>query len=502
MDIQYRSRQGTVGSLANTLKEFEHIREFFASATLTSLIDVPFATIFLLTIWIVGGWMVIPVFAGIVILVFVTMYVQPKMKALAKSAFEDGQTKHSVLVESLTGLETLKLLGAGGFMRRRLRMVLERQAEISEQTKDSSHFSTNIAQTVQQLVQMSVVALGAILVSEGQFGFGAIIACTILSGKALAPFAQLSQLLVRLNQIGVSYQALADLMKQPTEHPDEYYFLPRKDLKGTLEFKDVTFTYPGQQEPVLDNVSFNIGAGERIAILGHVGSGKTTIGRLIAGLYEADSGMILVDGIDIRQIAPSELRENIGFSAQDTWLMSTTIEENISLGSISADPETVLWAGELAGVSNFANRHQDGYKLILKERGESLSGGQRQAIALARAIARKPPILILDEPTSSMDARSEQTFVQKFKEESFKSTLLVITHRTSLLSLVDKVIIMENGKVAGMGTTEQFSRAQTDKNAASDIVKNATAAQFGVAPKTNQKIPENIDFLKKNSQTG
>ena len=421
------------------------------------------------------------------------------MKALAKSAFEDGQTKHSVLVESLTGLETLKLLGAGGFMRRRLRMVLERQAEISEQTKDGSHFSTNVAQTVQQLVQMSVVALGAILVSEGQFGFGAIIACTILSGKALAPFAQLSQLLVRLNQIGVSYQALADLMKQPTEHPEEYYFLPRKDLKGTVEFKDVTFTYPDQQEPVLDNVSFNIKAGERVAILGHVGSGKTTIGRLIAGLYEADSGMILVDGIDIRQIAPSELRENIGFSAQDTWLMSTTIEENISLGSINTDPETVLWAGELAGVSNFANRHQDGYKLVLKERGESLSGGQRQAIALARALARRPSILILDEPTSSMDARSEQTFVQRFKQETFESTLLVITHRTSLLSLVDKVIIMENGKVAGMGTTEQFMRAQSDKNAASEIVKNAAAAQFGVAPKTNTKGVETLIFEKKYS---
>ena len=169
--------------------------------------------------------MVVPVVVGIVILIFTTMYVQPKMKALAQSAFEDGQTKHSVLVESLTGLETLKLLGAGGFMRRRLRMVLERQAEISEQTKEGSHFSTNIAQTVQQLVQMSVVALGAILVAEGQFGFGAIIACTILSGKALAPFAQLSQLLVRLNQIGVSYQALAELMKQPVEHPEEYHFL-------------------------------------------------------------------------------------------------------------------------------------------------------------------------------------------------------------------------------------------------------------------------------------
>ena len=499
MDIQYKSRQGTVGSLANTLKEFEHIREFFASATLTSLIDVPFATIFLLTIWLVGGWMAVPVMLGIVILVSVTMYVQPKMKALAKSSFEDGQTKHSVLVESLTGLETLKLLGAGGFMRKRLRTVLERQAEISEQTKEGSHFSTNIAQTVQQLVQMSVVALGAILVAQGEFGFGAIIACTILSGKALAPFAQMAQLLVRLNQIGVSYNALADLMKQPTEHPDEYFFLPRNKFRGDIEFKDVTFTYPGQQEPVLDSVSFKIKSGERIAILGHVGSGKTTIGRLIAGLYQADSGMILVDGIDIRQIAPSDLRESIGFSAQDTWLMSNSIEENISLGAINADPQTVLWAGELSGVSEFANRHPDGYKLILKERGESLSGGQRQAIALARALARKPSILLLDEPTSSMDARSEQTFVKKFKAEQLDTTLLVITHRTSLLSMVDRVIIMEYGKIAGMGTTEQFMKAQTDRSAAAQIVKNATAAQFGVAPKPELDESGKVKFMKESS---
>jgi ATP-binding cassette subfamily C protein LapB len=376
-------------------------------------------------------------------------------------------------------------------------MVLERQAEISEQTKEGSHFSTNIAQTVQQLVQMSVVALGAILVAEGQFGFGAIIACTILSGKALAPFAQLSQLLVRLNQIGVSYKALSELMKQPVEHPEDYHFLPRNHLKGGLEFKDVTFTYPGQQEPVLDQVSFSIKSGERVAILGHVGSGKTTIGRLISGLYEPDSGMIRVDGIDIRQIAPSELRENIGFSAQDTWLMSSTIEENISLGSINVDPKTILWAGDLAGVSDFANRHPDGYKLILKERGESLSGGQRQAISLARALVRHPSLIILDEPTSSMDAKSEQNFVQRFKNEQLECTLVVITHRTSLLSLVDKVIIMENGKVAGMGTTEQFMRAQTDKSVASEIVKNASAAQFGRA--VSSKVDDNnnkVEFIK------
>ncbi len=500
MDLQYKSRQGTVGSLANTLKEFEHIREFFASATLTSLIDIPFAVIFLLTIWLVGGWMVVPVILGIVVLLITTIYVQPRMKALAEKSFEDGQTKHSVMVESLTGLETLKLLGAGGYMRRRLRLVLERQADVSEQTKEGSHLATNVAQTVQQVVQMSVVALGAILVSDGQFGFGAIIACTILSGKALAPFAQFSQILVRLNQIGVSYKALADLMAQPIEHPPEYFFLPRNKIDGAIEFKDVSFTYPSQQEPVLNNVSFRIKPGERVAILGHVGSGKTTIGRLISGIYEADSGIIMMDGIDVRQIAPSDLRENIGFSAQDTWLMSTSIEQNISLGSVRADPETVLWAGELAGVSEFANRHPDGYKLELKERGESLSGGQRQAISLARALVKKPSLLILDEPTSSMDARSEQTFVQKFKKENLDCTLLVITHRTSLLSLVDRVIIMEYGKVAGMGTTEQFMKAQTDRNAAAEIVKNATAAQFGMGPAPDKDKDGKIEHFQKQNR--
>ena len=232
-------------------------------------------------------------------------------------------------------------------------------------------------------------------------------------------------------------------------------------------------------------------------ILGHVGSGKTTIGRLISGLYEADAGIIMMDGIDVRQIAPSDLRENIGFSAQDTWLMSTSIEQNISLGSVRADPETVLWAGELAGVSEFANRHPDGYKLELKERGESLSGGQRQAISLARALVKKPSLLILDEPTSSMDARSEQTFVQKFKKENLDCTLLVITHRTSLLSLVDRVIIMEYGKVAGMGTTEQFMKAQTDRNAAAEIVKNATAAQFGMGPAPDKDKDGKIEHFQK-----
>lgn len=492
LDLQYKSRKGSVGALANTLKEFEHIREFFASATLVSLIDVPFAFIFLLAIIIIGSWMAIPVVLGIGALLFITLYIQPRMKALAKHSFEDGQSKHSVLVESLTGLETIKLLGAGGFMRRRLRTVLERQADISEQTKENTHLSGNVAQTTQQLVQMAVVAIGAYLVNDGHFGYGAIIAATMLSGKALAPFAQVSQLLVRLNQINVSYEALNELMNQPTEHPPEKVFMPRGRFRGAIEFRNVTFTYPGQQQPVLNDVSFKIQAGERVAILGHVGSGKTTISRLIAGLYEADSGTILIDGVDVRQIAPSNLRENLGISMQDVWLMSATVEQNISLGAVDTKPEDILWAGAVAGVSEFIDRHPDGYKLVLRERGESLSGGQRQAISLARALVRRPSMIILDEPTSSMDARSEQMFVSRFKSAGIQSTLLVITHRTSLLTVVDRVVILENGKVAGMGTTEQFMRAQTDRSVAAEIVRAAAVSNAGREAGSTPQASQNV----------
>jgi len=271
-------------------------------------------------------------------------------------------------------------------------------------------------------------------------------------------------------------------MKQPVEHPAEAPYLPRGRLRGAIEFRNVTFTYPGQQSPILREVSFAIEPGERIAVLGHVGSGKTTLSRLLAGLYVPDDGAILVDGVDIRQIAPAELRENMGIALQDLWLMSASIEQNISLGAVDLSAEDVLAAGRLAGVSDFADRHPDGYKLVLRERGESLSGGQRQAISLARALVRRPPILLLDEPTSSMDSRSESLFIRRFKEAALTSTLMVITHRTSLLALVDRVIILDQGKVAGMGTTEQFLRAQSDRGAAAEVARGAGGVPPGGAP--------------------
>ena len=472
IDMQYRSKKGSVGTLANTLKEYEQIREFFTSATLVSVIDMPFAIIFLGFIWFLGGAMVIPVFLGIGVLILVTLYMQPRMKKISEQALEDAHNKHSVLVETLSGLETVKLLGAGGILRRRFRNVLAKQAQITEESKKYIHFSTNITQEVQQAVQIGVVAVGALIVSTGEFGFGAIIACTILSGKALLPFAQLAQLLSRFNQILTGYKSLDNLMKQPSEHQDGQQYLTRGRYKGDIELKEVSFSYPGQETKALDNISFKIKAGERVAIVGRVGSGKTTIGKLLCKLFVPDTGSVLIDGVDILQLDPAEVRENFGVVSQEPWLVAGTIEQNILLGSSQATTEDLLWAGELAGVSRFIDKHPKGYKLEVSERGEGLSGGQRQAITIARSIVKRPPIYLLDEPTSAMDARSERQLIDSFKAADLNATLVVITHRTSLLALVDRVIVIDQGRVAGEGSVEAFLRAGLKKTDASSPSKS------------------------------
>ena len=475
LDIQYRSKKGSVGQLANVLKEYEQIREFFTSAALISLIDMPFAIIFVGFIWVLGGVMVIPVVAGIVFLFLITLYMQPKMKKIAERSLEDAHNKHSVLVETLSGLETVKLLGAGGLLRRRFKTVLGRQAAMAEESKRQSFFSSNLTQEIQQGVQIAVVAVGALAVSTGEFGFGAIIACTILSGKALLPFAQLAQLLSRLNQIVSGYKSLNELMKQPVEHESEHSFVTRGRYKGGISFDRVSFSYPEQPTKALFDVSFKINPGERVAVVGRVGSGKTTIGKLISKLFLPDDGKVSLDEIDINQLDPAEVRENVGIVSQEPWLIAGSIEQNVLLGAPNASIEDLLWACEVSGVSDFANKHPDGLKHHVAERGEGLSGGQRQAISIARALVRKPPIFLFDEPTSSMDARSERTLIARLKDASLNATIVIITHRTSLLALVDRVVVVDEGRIVGTGSVDAFLNATIQKSntdAASDAPKS------------------------------
>ena len=345
-------------------------------------------------------------------------------------------------------------------MRRRWQEAVAHQSQVGLKSRLLAQLASNMANMAQQFVQVGVIAVGAFLVRDGHLGFGAIIACTILAGRAIAPMAQITQLLTRMNQTLTSYRALDQFMKQAREHQQGKVFLSRPEFKGAIEFRNVSFSYPGASRPTLDNVSFQIAPGDKVAILGRVGSGKTTISKLILGLYAPDSGAVMIDGIDVRQIDPADLRHALGVVLQDVWLIGGTIRQNIALGGDHPTDAEILHAAQVAGVDDFVRQHPEGYSLRLAERGEGLSGGQRQAVAIARALLRRPPVLLFDEATSAMDINAEATLLQKLGQEIGPRTFITITHKASLLQMVNKVIVIDQGKVAMQGTPEQLMRAQ------------------------------------------
>ena len=249
----------------------------------------------------------------------------------------------------------------------------------------------------------------------------------------------------------------------------------------------MSFSYPGQEQKALDSISFKIQPGQKIAVVGRVGSGKTTIGKLISKLFLPESGAVYVDGIDIQQIDPAEIRENIGMVSQEPWLIAGTIEQNILLGSPEASTQDLIWAGKIAGVSDFIDSHPKGYKHTVAERGEGLSGGQRQAITIARALVKRPPILLFDEPTSAMDARTEKKFIEQLKGEQLTSTLIVITHRTSLLALADHVLVVDQGKVVFSGSVDSFLNARLRKPDAAQAAAAAAAEANSEALRDREK---------------
>lgn len=460
LDAQMQTRRGSSGALASTLKEFESIRDFLTSATLTTFIDIPFAILFLVVIWLIGGPIIWVPMIAIPVMLLAGLAVQPQLKKLIQESQEDGHHKHAILVETLGGLETIKSLGAGALMRRRWQDAVAHQSHVGLKSRMLAQLASNVANLSQQFVQVGVITVGAFLVHDGQLGFGAIIACTILSGRAIAPIAQITQLLTRMNQTTTSYQALNRLMSQKREHEYGRVFMSRPDFKGGIEFRNVTFTYPGASKPTLEGVSFQIAPGEKVAVVGKVGSGKTTVSKLILGLFKPDSGTVLIDGVDICQIDPADLRGTLGVVLQDIWLMGGTVKQNIALGGNYPTDEEILHVAQIAGVDDFVRQHPEGYGLRLGERGEGLSGGQRQAIAIARALLGKPKILLFDEATSAMDMGSETALLQRLGQEIGNCTFVTITHKASLLQIVDKIVVIDKGRVVMQGTPEQLLRAQ------------------------------------------
>jgi ATP-binding cassette subfamily C protein LapB len=406
----------------------------------------------------IGGPLAIVPAIAVPVVLIVGLAVQPLLARLAEQSFADGQSKQGVLVETVSGLETIKATGAARRMRARWEEAIARQSEHGTRSRTITQFAMNATAFTQQSAQVMIVFYGVFLITAGEVSMGALIASVILTGRALAPLAQLAQTLTRLNQARSSYRNLDALMRADSERPEGRHWISRPRLDGRIRFDDVHFTYPDQMVAALSGVSFTIEPGEKVAILGRIGSGKSTIARLILGLYAPDKGAVLIDDTDIRQIDPGDLRRNIGSVLQDVWLFTGTVRENIAIGARRPRDADIIEAARIAGVDDFIARHPSGYDLMLAERGEGLSGGQKQAITLARALVGRPPVLLLDEPTSAMDVQNERDVIARLRDEARDRTLVVVTHRTSLLDLVDRVIVIENGRVAADGDKSLLAR--------------------------------------------
>ena len=453
------NRPASVGSFAANLRAFESVREFVASATITTLVDIPFVLVFFLVIAWISPWLILPPLFCILALIVASMVVQQKMQELVEITQRATSQRNATLVESLVGIETVKFMVAESAFQRKWEQTTVFLAQTGTKLKLLSSTIMSTVQFLQQLVTVMVVIVGVYLLVDNQLSMGGIIAASMLAGRAMAPFGQVAGLLMQYHNAKSGLASVEKHMQTEPERADASVFLHRNGFQGSIEFKNVSFSYPGQQQAVLRNVSFKIQAGEKIAFIGRVGSGKSTIQRLVLGLYQPTEGAILIDGIDLRQIDPAELRRAAGFVSQDVSLFFGTLKENITLGAPFADDQDVIAAAEVAGVTEFANRHPRGFDMLIGERGESLSGGQRQAVGIARAVLNDSPILLLDEPSSAMDHQSEDLLKARLQRFTRGKTVILVTHRTSLLELVDRLIVLDNGKIMADGPKAQVVEA-------------------------------------------
>lgn len=451
LNIALSARKGSSGSLSSSVREFETLRDFFTSATFVAVVDLPFVFLFLFVIWGIGGWIAIIPALAVPLVLAVGLLSQPFLSRYSQQSHRVGQTKQSVLVEAAQGLETIKTAGAGPLMMRRWARSVIDSSKIGKRTRFVSQLAMNTAAIAQQSAQVGVVILGVFLVTNGAITVGALIASVILTGRTLAPLAQLANILTRLNHARAAYRGLHQLMAAERDADPTRSYLRREKIEGAIEFRNVIFRYPDQPVRVLDELSFRIQPGERVGILGRVGSGKSTLARLAMGLYQPDDGSILIDNTEIRQIYPDDLRRQVGAVLQDVWLFSGSIRDNLVVGKEDATDAQVLQAAVASGLHEIVGQVPSGYDLQLSERGEGLSGGQKQAIAIARALLKEPSVLIMDEPTSAMDVNSERQFIQHMKKIVPGRTVLLVTHRTSMLELVDRLIIMDRGKIIADG---------------------------------------------------
>lgn len=451
LGIHLDQRPNSVGSFASNLRSFESVRDFITSATITALIDLPFGLIFIVVMAWINWIMVLPVVVGGLVMLVYALSVQTKMHELSETMYRAGAIRNATLIESLVGLETIKSLGLEGHMQRKWEHSANFLTEVGSKLRLLSSSINVGSNAIQQVITVVMVLLGVYMVTDGSLTMGGLIASTMLASRALAPIAQTAGLLAQYHTASTSLQSLDDIMQKSVERPSNASFLSRPVFRGDIEFRGVSFQYPGAEEKALTNVSFKIKAGEHVALLGRMGSGKSTIHKLILGLYKPTEGAILIDGIDARQIDPAELRRSVGYVQQDTHLFYGSMRENITMRSPHADDATVLKAAFIGGIDEYVNAHPKGFDLLVGERGETLSGGQKQGVGIARAFVSSPAIVLLDEPTSAMDHSGEDAVKKRLADATQGNTMVLISHRSALFDLVERLIVIDAGKVVADG---------------------------------------------------
>ena len=455
MGLSMAVRPKSVGSFANNLKEFESIRGFFTSTTVATIVDLPFLFIFLIVIHFIGGNIVFAPIISMVLIFLYTLIIKNPLHKSIESSYAAASHKNSVLIESLSNIETIKTMGASGNAQYQWE---EASGEIANTGLKTRVLSTSVSTVTAFFIQLNtimVVVYGVYLIQDMQLTMGGLIATVILSSRAISPLGQVASLVANYEHTKTAYSNLNDIMKLPVDRPEGREFVRRESFNGFIEFQNVTFTYPDEEKKALDDISFKIFPGEKVGIAGKIGSGKTTLEKLILGLYTPDSGSILIDGIDINQIDPADLRKNIGYVPQNVSLFRGSVKNNILYKAPYASDEDMLLASKLAGVDSFVKLHPKGYDMPVGEGGDGLSGGQKQSIAIARAFLLDAPIILLDEPTNSVDNVMEANIKSNLSKNLGDKTTILITHKNAMLQLVNRLIILDNGKLVIDGKKDE-----------------------------------------------
>ena len=477
MSIKMAQRPQSVGILANQMRDFDSVREFFTSGTVVSVTDLLFAIVFLAVLFVIAGPLAWIPLVMLPVMICVGLLLQRPLERAMKSLQAESAARHGILIESLSGIETVRATSAEA----RMQTGWERSVAATARSSEDVHFWSSLAltsaSTAQQLCTLLMMVVGVFLILDGKLTTGALVASSMLGGRVLAPIAGIAAVITRATQTISALKSLDKVMSLERERPVGRSYVARRIQQGRVAFDNVSFRYPQGVENALDKVSFSIAPGERIGIIGRVGSGKTTVGRMLAGFYEPADGRVMVDGVDIRQYDPADLRSGVGFVLQDTDLFFGKLRDNIALGRPEATDEEVLAAARLAGVETFIAGHPLGYDMPISEGGRSLSGGQKQAIGLARVLIRQPKILFLDEPTAHFDVRSEAEFLERLKVlANGEITIIVSTHRLSLLNLVDRLLLFERGKLVADGPKDRIMAML--QNGAKQTAGAAPSPQF------------------------